>query len=1255
MLRLLLRPLLVILTLGMLVVALFQVAGRVAAALLDGAEPVVNRLLAPRGIHISGLEGDWRMLNPVLRLDRVELRAGRLDGLVVEIDMVESVLRGTLLARQLKVEDVRLHFEKPDGEPWRMPWSGGGAGERDPLPFLRHSSQLELSGTVSVARPGTAVAEVAFSYLGTNRGGRHRHALELRNRGGDCADGCVLAVEYQGEAGLWPLRPARTRVLATAHGFELPKALLGLSPLRIAELDLRWDRGPDASSGSLALTAEQFDMPGDVTLATRLRGAVRGDGETHRGAVREWQVRQGAEVWELPEMAVNADAEGVWVWMPKLDLQRAGQFLAQALSGVGPAERWLKNLNVRGQAHNLRAFYRFSGDLGYALTLDGLAIDPFKGVPAVANAGGELFGFGQGLQLNLNAQDMSLSFPELFDEGWQLPYAQGVVQAWFGRDYFGIRGLNLRADAFGSRAAGRFAMTRPQARAGQRLLMLISTDRMDVAQAVRFVPQRLPEGLRHWLNTGPRGGTLERARLAYQGQFREEPGELGRRMELAAEIRDGRVLYHPDWPEVTELAARFAVAGSAVDVEVDEGRSGGASLGGSRVRLAEGASLVDLALDATTDADDALNFLRGTPISRWVSFVEPDWRAAGPLRLSGDVRVPLAPDAPPPAVRLRADLDGVDVALPGYRLELERLHGSFRYRFPHHVDASGIIGSLFGEPVTVGARTRGERVHIELGGRVQPTDLWQLMDLDDPGLARGSLDYQADLGIPLAEGAVPELTVSSHLDGLALSLPGGYGKPADRPEPLAVKLEFRPDHRNFSAEYRDAHGWVHFSDRLLRGSIGFDEPPLDPIWVGDELVLTGALAGFRLEEVLPDGEGSVAGPRFPPLRLEDLRVNEIGVGDFAVTGAELNGRIGADDLQLGIRSTELNGILSRRGEEPLKVMLETLDVPGGDADGDRGDVLDPAMVTDLPAADVQVDRLTVAGEDYGRWRFSMRPQGDDLKLVDLQARVRGVTVDAPEGLVWHGGANETRFAGALRVEDLAKVLPRWGYAPSVKTESASLSGTFRWAGSPVAVDLLKLRGQGRARAENGHFLEVESGAGALRILSLMNFTAIAKRMSLNFSDVFGRGVSFDELDGRIGLDEGVLEFLEPMAVDGTGSRFRITGTVDLEQGRLNNEMLVTLPVSRSLPWYAAYVALANPLAGLGVLVGERVLRKPLEQFSSAKYRIGGTLDDPAVEFVSVFDVGAPEQDAAVAVDAAAEPVRLEPAPQPEPEADETDQ
>ena len=184
-----------------------------------------------------------------------------------------------------------------------------------------------------------------------------------------------------------------------------------------------------------------------------------------------------------------------------------------------------------------------------------------------------------------------------------------------------------------------------------------------------------------------------------------------------------------------------------------------------------------------------------------------------------------------------------------------------------------------------------------------------------------------------------------------------------------------------------------------------------------------------------------------------------------------------------------------------------------------------------------------------------------------------------------------------------------------------MQANLNWPGSPAAVDLDVVVGQASFQADNGRFLEVSAGGtDAMKIFSLVNFSTIAKRLNFDFSDVVGEGVSFDQLTATTDFDSGMMHFVEPMEVEGSGSSFRIAGSVDLVEGTLDNEMIVTLPVSRGLPWYAAYVALANPLAGLGVLVGERVLRKPLEQFSSAKYEISGTLTEPELKFVGVWDV-----------------------------------
>jgi uncharacterized protein YhdP len=144
---------------------------------------------------------------------------------------------------------------------------------------------------------------------------------------------------------------------------------------------------------------------------------------------------------------------------------------------------------------------------------------------------------------------------------------------------------------------------------------------------------------------------------------------------------------------------------------------------------------------------------------------------------------------------------------------------------------------------------------------------------------------------------------------------------------------------------------------------------------------------------------------------------------------------------------------------------------------------------------------------------------------------------------------------------------------------------------------------------------------------LLNFAAIAKRMALDFSDVFGKGISFDEITGVVAADQGTIVFVEPLVIEGTGGEYRINGTVNLLTGALDNEMVVTLPVSSSLPWYAAYLGFVNPLAAGAVLVGERIFHDQIDKFSSAKYKIGGTLQNPEVNFEQVFPNAIPERSA----------------------------
>ena len=66
--------------------------------------------------------------------------------------------------------------------------------------------------------------------------------------------------------------------------------------------------------------------------------------------------------------------------------------------------------------------------------------------------------------------------------------------------------------------------------------------------------------------------------------------------------------------------------------------------------------------------------------------------------------------------------------------------------------------------------------------------------------------------------------------------------------------------------------------------------------------------------------------------------------------------------------------------------------------------------------------------------------------------------------------------------------------------------------------------------------------------------------------------------------------------------------------------MVTLPLNKNLPWYAAYSAIATgPLVGAGVFIAQQVFKDQIDDLTSLKYEINGSLEDPSVELVSVFD------------------------------------
>jgi uncharacterized protein YhdP len=136
---------------------------------------------------------------------------------------------------------------------------------------------------------------------------------------------------------------------------------------------------------------------------------------------------------------------------------------------------------------------------------------------------------------------------------------------------------------------------------------------------------------------------------------------------------------------------------------------------------------------------------------------------------------------------------------------------------------------------------------------------------------------------------------------------------------------------------------------------------------------------------------------------------------------------------------------------------------------------------------------------------------------------------------------------------------------------------------------------------------VEPGAG--RVLGLVNFYALPRRLTLNFRDVLGSGLAFDKITGDFELRDGSAT-TQNLQVAGPSVRMDVRGRIGLAARDYDQEVTVYPDVSGGVTLGA--VLLGGPVAGVLALIAQEIMDKPLNQVTQLSYRVTGSWDNPQV-------------------------------------------
>jgi len=325
-------------------------------------------------------------------------------------------------------------------------------------------------------------------------------------------------------------------------------------------------------------------------------------------------------------------------------------------------------------------------------------------------------------------------------------------------------------------------------------------------------------------------------------------------------------------------------------------------------------------------------------------------------------------------------------------------------------------------------------------------------------------------------------------------------------------------------------------------------------------------------------------------------------------------------LQLDSQQAKGSVSIADAKAAPIAINLQYVKLPAPDptvlADENSPDPLVSVDPTKIPALDITINQLFQGNDLVGAWSLKVRPTAKGITLNTLDMGLKGILLQGNGG--WEGtpGATSSWYKGRISGKNLADVLKGWGFAPSVTSEEFHMDVDGRWPGSPAWLATKRFSGSLDASLNKGQFVEVEGSAQALRVFGLLNFNSIGRRLRLDFSDLFGKGLSYDRVKGLLVASNGVYVTREPILMTGPSSNLELNGTLDLVGDQVDAKLLVTLPLTNNLPIAALIVgapAIGGALFLIDKLIGDRVAR-----FASVKYTVKGPWKEPKITLDKPF-------------------------------------
>ncbi|QUN05571.1 TIGR02099 family protein [Shewanella yunxiaonensis] len=989
------------------------------------------------------------------------------------------------------------------------------------------------------------------------------------------------------------------------------------------------------------------------------------------GGSISWQPQQGG--WRLDSHNLQLKTNGK-SWQPlQLQLQKQQQQFFGQLNQIQVADlmpllpvvpgvdkvmlQQILAMTPQGSLGPLKLYRGADGDLQAALPVQGLTWKAVGEIPGIAPLDLRLSWRNGYLNADLPSQHYQLEIPKEFKA--PLVFDGAAFAAGFDTDTLQLFVADLQVS---NEDLQLDTSLRLDLRDQATMALAAAVQLHKADNAGRYFPRRqMGEDLSHYLEQALKAGHSDNAAVVWRGPLANFPfDDHSGIFQAGFTMENGRFAFQPDWPSTKDLTIDGLFENARMEIKVLAGKLQNIDISGANVSIPSLEVHSHLLVDADIAAKgwDIAAVMLNSPLKDSVG------ATLDTVKIQDSVNGKLKLDIPLYAGGT-ADIQGqvafadtpVFIRKPG--VKLNKVNGIVSFH-NEVVTGEGITALLYGQPATITFDTGN--LNDKFAVNVHAKGNWQLSrlppELDNPltPFYQGSTAWSGALQLIFDDGGYTlQANVDADLANTELTLPAPFAK--DKGEPLALQAELLGDDQQASLGIRigdKAEFWGGFAADSGNRLQHYDLLLGRLFRSGDQLVKDGGQLRLDLDKVdfaqwlpvitaftdtKPQAAASTATePQrvntaataedeqrttedatdvafFPPLKGIQAKINDLTLLGQKFTQLQMTAHPTDQSWQFEGLSPEFSGsveIFPDWYRQGVKLKASRLYLNPLHPIGSASDIKEAATAQqpdDLPPLAVDVDDFRFQNIALGHLVLQSAPAPKGYHIQTL-------SVSAPQGKLegqgdWlsTAGDNQTKVNFNIDSPNFEQLAQLFDVNPGVKDSPLKMKAALQWHGGPVDFNLPTLNGDVHFELGKGHMEQI-SDKGA-RIFSLFSLDSLLRKLSLDFSDVFGKGLYFNTFGGDLRIDNGMVKTTNT-EMDAIAGNMKVRGYTDLNTESLNYDIRFAPKLASSVPTVVLLSTSAWTM-GIGAFALTKVLEPVIEVISEIRFRLTGTMSEPKLE------------------------------------------